>query len=205
VLARQVDLLAQRGAGKLRCQRRIGVGGGFNGGNAVDLLTTYVQTSNGSGVSLLIRPTIVDGLFTDTKITTSVTSASADVGIQVCVTVDDATDALLTPPCVVYDQRFQQISTNLFSAITGLGGTCTDPVTGATVECNIDLILSTLSSHSYDFIAQVPQGNHKITASWSTIGQVTNNDNSNVASCVGPGVLTVTQTKVFKQNGSLSF
>lgn len=184
----------------------IGVGGGFNGGNAVELLTTYVQTSNGQGVTLLIRPSLVTGLFTDTKITTSVPSASADIGIEVCVSVDDKTDALLSRPCIVYDQRFQQISSNLFSAISALGGVCTNPTTGAVEECNFDLILSTLSAHSYDYVAQVPQGYHKITATWSVIGEAANNTaNSHVESCVGPGVLTVTQTKVFKQNGTLSF
>ncbi len=184
----------------------IGVGGGFNGGNDVELLTTYVQTSNGQGVTLVIRPSLVTGLFTDTKITTSVPSASADIGIQVCVSIDDKTDALLSRPCIVYDQRFQQISSNLFSAITGLGGVCTNPTTGAVEECNFDLILSTLSAHSYDFVAQVPVGYHKITATWSVVGEVANNNgNSAVASCVGPGVVTVTQTKVFKQNGTLSF
>ena len=184
----------------------IGVGGAFNGGNAVELLTTTVQNSNGQGVTLLIRPSLVTGLFTDTKITTTIPIASADIGIQVCVTIDGKTDGLLTPACVTYDQRFQQISSNLFSAIEGLGGVCTNPDTGLPEECNFDLILSTLSSHSYDFVAQVPQGSHTIEATWSTIGAgVSNNANAHVASCVGPGVLTVTQTKVFKQNGTLLF
>ncbi len=177
----------------------IGVGGDFSGGAGVNLLTTTIQTSNGQGVTLLIRPSLVTGLFTDTKITTSVPEASADIGIQVCLTIDGSTDGILSSPCVVYDQRFQQISTNLFDTITECAT--------ATEECNFDLILSTLSAHSYDFIAQVPNGSHTITATWSTIGQTNGNGNStsHVDSCVGPGVLTVTQTKVFQQNGTLGF
>jgi hypothetical protein len=177
----------------------IGAGGEFSGGAGVNLLTTTVQTSNGQGVTLLIRPSLVTGLFTDTKITTTVPSASADIGIQVCLTIDGSTDGILSSPCVVYDQRFQQISTNLFSTITECAA--------ATEECNFDLILSTLSAHSYDFVAQVPNGSHTITSTWSVIGQETagNPNNARTASCVGPGVLTVTQTKVFKQNGTLTF
>ncbi len=210
----------------------IGEGGEFNGG-AGDLsaLTTTVQTSNGAGVTLLIRPSLVTGLFTETKIDTMLNSASADVGIQVCLTIDGKTNGILSSPCVIYDQRFQQVNSNLFSQLsecteapttttcsadadcTSLGSdfTCSIPAgatTGVCVGpnplCDFDLILSTLSAHSYDFVAQVPQGNHTIRASWSVIGNGAG-PSSKVESCVGPGVLTVTQTKVFHQNGSLSF
>ena len=180
----------------------IGDGGNFNGGADVNLLTTTIQTSNGAGVTLLIRPSLVTGLFTETKISQTVPTESADVGIEVCLKIDGKTDGILSSPCVVYDQRFQQISSNLFSAIANIAGqtTCTDPSTG--LPCYFDLILSTLSAHSYDFVAQVPNGKHTLTATWSVIGQQGSTPSSSVASCVGPGVLTVTQTKVFKQNGS---
>ena len=41
-----------------------------------------------------------------------------------------------------------------------------------------------------------------LTATWKTTG---NGPANSVASCVGPGVLTVTQTKVFQQSGGLAF
>jgi len=64
----------------------IGVGGTFNGGvGNLNVLETGVQTSNGYGTTLLIRPSLVTGLFTNTKIDTTVSSASADIGIKVCV------------------------------------------------------------------------------------------------------------------------
>jgi hypothetical protein len=65
------------------------------------------------------------------------------------------------------------------------------------------LILSTLSAHSYDFIAQVPGDSkpHAVVASWKVIGS-SNTSGGSTASCVGPGVLTVTQTKVFPQNSN---
>jgi hypothetical protein len=39
---------------------------------------------------------------------------------------------------------------------------------------------------------------------WNVIGQGTSG-NSSTASCVGPGILTVTQTKIFNNSGSLTF
>ncbi len=208
----------------------IGAGGEFNGGaGKLSVLTTTVQTSNGQGVTLLIRPSLVTGLFTTTRISTTVPEATADVGIQVCVDIDGKTNNILSAPCVVYDQRFQQISSSLFAQLSectsvptgttcttdadcGTGSTCSIP-SGATSgicvapnpSCDFSLILSTLSAHSYDFVAQVPEGPHTIRASWSTIGAGSSNKPTDVGSCVGPGILTVTQTKVFKQNGSLSF
>src|SRR6266567_3526174 len=57
--------------------------------------------------------------------------------------------------------------------------------------CNFDLILSTLSAHSFDFVVSVDNKKpHVVDASWSIIG---------------PGVLTVTQTKVFNNSGALTF
>jgi hypothetical protein len=211
----------------------IGTGGTFNGGTGtLSLLETTIKTSSGNGVLLDVRPSLDTGLFTDTKISTTVPSASADVGIQVCVTVDGSGSAVLPESCVIYDQRFQQISSQLFSQLTactaaptttacttdadcaslGTGFTCSIPVgatsgvcVGPNPDCNFELILSTLSTHSFDFVVPVKVGTHTVRATWQTIGQTSNNDNSSVATCVGPGVLTVTQTHLFKQDGTLSF
>jgi hypothetical protein len=203
--------------------------GTLSGGLPVSSFTTYVSTSNGNGVTLDIRPSLVTGLFTDTKISTSIPSATADVGIQVCVSVDGSSIDGSSPspvqpaPCVTYDQRFQQISSQLFSQLSectttttcdltatppvncGTGFTCSSS-TGAGVclndLCNFELVLSTLSAHSFDFVVPVGQGKpHTIVTSWNTTGS----PNSNAISCVGPGVTTVTQTKVFNNSGSLSF
>ncbi len=172
---------------------------------------------------------LVTGLFTDTKIDTSVSTASADVGIQVCVQVDGSSAGILPAPCVIYDQRFQQISSQLFSQLSACqlvtsttctttadcptGDTCNNP-TGGTLTgvctapnplCNFQLILSTLSAHSFDFVAPVGIGKpHLVTTSWSTVGAGTVG-NSHVATCVGPGIVSVTQVKVFNNSGSLSF
>ena len=211
-------------------------------------------------MTLKITPSIVTGLFTQTKIDTSVSTASADVGIQVCIKVDGDGSKVLPKSCVVYDQRFQQLSSQLFSQIaacntvvctttsdctaaglpgatcvnpTGLtgGGVCVVPTTTtcattadcatgqacmggvcnqvagvANPLCNMDLILSTLSAHSFDFVipgtALGAGKTHTVTADWSVIGAGTTG-NSTVASCAGPGIIDVTQMKVFNNSGSL--
>ncbi len=228
--------------------------GALSGGIVNNVFNTNISTSNGNGVTLDIRPSFVTGLFTDTKISTTVPTATADVGIQVCVSIDgsplDNTSPVKPAPCVTYDQRFQQISSQLFSQLTactavptadvcstnnpvcpvagetcnlGAAGTCT--VSGAACSaaipcaagdtcnfagtctapnplCNFELILSTLSAHSFDFIVPVGIGKpHKIVTTWNTIGS----PNANAVSCVGPGITTITQVKVFNNSGSLSF
>ncbi len=207
----------------------IGGGGVLSGGITTSSFTANISTSNGSGTTLDIRPSLVTGLFTDTKISTSVSTASADVGIKVCVKVDGSDAGILPAPCVIYDQRFQQISSQLFSQIAACqlvtsitctttadcptGDTCNNPTGGSGTGvctapnplCNFDLILSTLSAHSLDFVVPVGIGKpHLVTTNWSTVGAGVIGD-AHVASCVGPGIVTVTQVKTFNNSGSLSF
>jgi hypothetical protein len=190
--------------------------GTFSGGyENVGSFTASVQTSNANGLALLIRPSLDTGLYTDTNVSasnknssTGISTATADVGIKVCVTVDGSsanvgpTGGANGDGCVIYDQRFQQLSTSLFNTMTNCGTT----VTGTVVPCFIDLIESTLSAHSYDFVAyNLGQGNHAIQASWSVFGTNNNTLGGNTMACVGPGLMTVTQVKNFSQNTSLSF
>ena len=213
----------------------IGAGGTFSGGTGpgLKLLSANISTSNGNGVTLDIRPSLVTGLFTQTKIDTSVSSASADIGIEVCVTVDGSGAGILPKSCVVYDERFQQISSQLFSQLSacfatvttttctidsdcaalGAGFTCNNPtgaasagvcVSGPNPLCNFDLILSTLSAHSFDFVVPVDNKKpHVVQASWKVIGAGASSGNASVLSCVGPGILTVTQNKIFNNSGAL--
>ena len=195
-------------------------------GSPCGLMSSTIKTSSGNGVTLKVTPSLVTGLFSNTNLlstnknSSGITTATADVGIQVCVTTDSGT--VLAPNCVIYDQRFQQLSTNLFNVVTscalagttpaicctdGTGGTstCTDPVDIATCSvCNIQLILSTLSAHSFDFVVPVSGGTHTLTASWGVFGSTSTG--ATVGSCVGPGIITVEQVKVFNNSGAtLSF
>ncbi len=80
----------------------IGAGGALSGGTVLTSFTASLSTGSGNGTTLDIRPSLVTGLFTRTKIDTSVSSASADVGLQVCITVDGSGDTVLPTDCVVF-------------------------------------------------------------------------------------------------------
>jgi len=236
----------------------IGGGGVLSGGFAHQLLETQISTSSGSGVTLDIRPDLVTGLFTDTKLNNQTTSSSADIGITVCVTVDGSGAGILPTNCVNYDERFQQISSQLFTQVTTCGaspvctinsdcltgdtcynpsgaaggGTCIGTPTAtvcastadctaaslpndicaagvcaptAAASCNFDLILSTLSAHSFDFVVQVDnKKKHVVDVTWAPTGLAANNTGSSgTAWCVGPGIVTVTQEKLFNNSGAL--
>src|SRR5437016_12626343 len=68
----------------------IGTGGSLSGGTGVTLFSANITTSNASGVTLDIRPTLVSGHFTDTKISTTIHNATPDVRIERSVTVDSS-------------------------------------------------------------------------------------------------------------------
>jgi hypothetical protein len=195
-------------------------------GTVCSLLSAPIKTSNGNGLTLLVTPSMVTGLFTNTKINTTISSSTADIGIEVCLTVDDSTDGILPKGgCVVYDQRFQQLSSGLFGQIAScavinlpvlctVDSDCAGFNDGATFSCvgglcqgipnacNLDLILSTLSAHSFNFVVRVPGGQHTIKAVWKLTG-VNTSGNASVAACTGPGTLTVTQTKIFNNSGAI--
>jgi len=192
-------------------------------GTSCLLLDTTIKTSNGNGVTLLITPSAATGLFTDTKLSSTLNTASADIGIQVCVTVQGgsvlpATGGSADTSCVVYDQRFQSVSNTLFQNVAtcsagNAGAACTTNAdcTAGTIcgpsnvcTCGFDLTLSTLSAHSFNFIAQVPGDNkpHHVTAEWTLTGVSQTSGSSSVAACVGPGDVTVTQVKIFNNSGS---
>jgi len=134
-------------------------------------------------------------------------NATADVGIMVCLYVDPTVDAngvvtdhgLTVYPtnCVVYDQRIQQVSNTLFGNLL----TCTADST----NCNFEILLTTLSAHSFDFTVPVGNGRHRVLMQWAMIGTNNNTLGGNTAACVGPVSLTVQQVKNFSNNQEISF
>ena len=212
-------------------------GATLSGGTQLQSFTTSIQTPNGQGTTLLIRPSLDTGLFTATKLSTTINNATADVGIDVCVYVDPTLDAkgnvinvgLPVKPtnCVVYDQRIQQVSNTLFGnllscvsttttqactgnadcsnlgagAICGNTGFCQTPAPG----CNFETLLTTLSAHSFDFVAPVGNGTHNVVLQWGMIGTNNNTVGGSTAACVGPVSLTVQQVKNFSNTQAISF
>jgi hypothetical protein len=180
--------------------------GGFSGGSPVTLLDTYIKTPNSQFTTLLITPALVTGLFTNTQITGAMESSGNSAAVVVTVTLDGnpVAPATTSSPSIIYDQRFQQLSSNVFDSISGCS---------MNNNCNIDLILSTLGAHSFNFVApNVGGGNHHLVVSWEF--QCTNNSGvtpcsmayttNTAGACAGPGSVTVTQVKAFSQSGGIS-
>src|SRR5207248_9725259 len=66
----------------------IGSGGVLSGGTTLDTFTANISTGSGDGTTLDIRPALVTGLFTQTKIDTTVSTASPEAVIQVGGTIE---------------------------------------------------------------------------------------------------------------------
>src|SRR5262249_53389911 len=133
--------------------------------------------------------------------------ATAVAGVQVRVLIDGKVVAPGTPVgstsdddgWVYYDKRFQRLSTTLFNNLASTA--CDNPATPEVELCNIDLILSTLSAHSLDFVAgAVGGGTHTLRVEWRLAPTAST---ANEAACVGPGVLTVEQVKTFSTGGGI--
>ena len=178
--------------------------GELDGGLTNLLLSTTIKTPNSSKTALLIRPSLLTGLFTKSKATKAGNEEIAVAGVKVRVLLDGKIVAPGTPVggtgasdgFVSYDKRFQKLSTNAFNKLDD----CED--SGGNPEpCEIELILSTLGAHSMDFVAgDVGGATHTVTVEW--ILQPTSAGASEAA-CVGPGVLTVQQVKTFSTGGGI--
>jgi len=151
-----------------------------------------VQISSGSGTALVVTPSAVTGLFTDNKLTNTISSSTQDVGIQVQVTVTPTNGTVVAPgaiqiapstpgdagngtdtgatcsltaaqaaanavtSCVIYDQRFNQISSQLLTQLANLNGFSTA----------LEQIESTLSAHSFNLYVSAPGGSERMR--WET-------------------------------------
>lgn len=173
--------------------------GNLTGGIPVVNWTTNIKVPNGSGTSLLITPSFVTGLLTKTKLSTGDLTSSAYAGVEVCVDLDEGlVNGQSAAHCVIYDKRFQQLNSNLF---TTLLQDC-DPVAPEIQLCYLELVLSTLSAHSFNFVGHnIPGGTRTVTVSVNFIDS--DSTGGNAAACIGPGVVTVTQTKVFNTSDGI--
>jgi hypothetical protein len=150
-----------------------------------------IKVSSGSGVALLVTPSLVTGLFGENK-----NASTTNVGIQVNLVLaplDGQAPPTVSPASpVIYDQRIITISGSLFSQLSN----CTDAT-----PC-LDFQETTFSAHSFNFIVTgLQSGSYTATLTYgNTPGQ-----SSNVMSCVGPGTLTVTQVKNFSFDTQLNF
>jgi hypothetical protein len=146
-----------------------------------------VKVSSGSGVALVITPSLVTGLYTQNKLSQLTTTSTQNVGLRVKVLVDNST-ANVVPEIgsngVIYDQRFIQVTAGFLSGLT----TCLN-------DC-FTMVQSTLAAHSFNFyVSNLTPGTHTIKVLWEIVG-----GGNGEGTCVGPGTLTVEQVKNFTFN-----
>jgi hypothetical protein len=178
--------------------------GSLSGGGT--LLDTYIQTPSSKFTTLVITPALVTGLFNNTQVTTAMPSSANSAAVVVKVTLD-GTPVLpetSTNTSIIYDQRFQQLSAPLFSQLME----CT-----MNNNCSIDLVESTLSAHSFNFIrTNVGGGVHPLKVTWEFV--CTDNTGATMpcantfmpntaGACAGPGTIMVQQVKAFTQSGGI--
>jgi hypothetical protein len=162
--------------------------GGIAGNSLPDVT---VKVSSGSGVALVITPSLVTGLYTKNKVSSTSTTSIQNVGLRVKVMVDSSTVNVipeLGSDGVIYDQRFMQVTANFLSGLT----TCL-------LDC-FQIVQSTLSAHSFHFyVSNLTPGSHTIKVTWDRVGGA-----SGEVACVGPGTLTVEQVKNFNFNSGIN-
>lgn len=195
--------------------------------NTITSLTAALQVPSGNGTTIDIRPAFVTGLYTNTQIsknnTTNITSSSALAAVT--VSVEDCPAGVAfggSPACyrvppdtgsgVIYDERFQQISSNVFNLISACATTTTAP------GCFFDLILSTLAAHSMDFVdtgnpagSGLTNGTHQLDVNiamtcfvnGAPVACTAAFTPNTAGACDGPGVLTVQQVKNFSNDGTI--
>lgn len=172
-------------------------------GVSVPALKTTLKVSSGNGNVLVIRPSAVVGLLTDVTVNSKNNTGSSQAGVNFNVTVTPLSGQpapTVTPNMpVTYEDRYIQISTNLFQAIAA-ACTTLDPING----CYFTFNETTLSAHSFDWVVSgLSSGNYGIEVDWSPYTTATAPNTAQT--CVGPVVFTAEQAKIFNQSTGISF
>lgn len=172
-------------------------------GVSVPALKTTLKVSSGNGNVLVIRPSAVLGLLTDVTVNSKNSTGSSQAGVNFNVTVTPLSGQpapTVTPNMpVTYEDRYIQISTNLFQAIAA-ACTTLDPTNG----CYFSFSETTLSAHSFDWVVSgLSSGNYVIEVDWSPY--TTAAAPNTAQTCMGPVVLTAEQAKIFNQSTGISF
>ncbi|HZC23684.1 MAG TPA: hypothetical protein VE866_10135 [Candidatus Binatia bacterium] len=178
-----------------------------NNGQWFTVMNASVKTSTNK--TLFVSPSLVTGLYTNTQVkggssgTSQTATAVASVAVRVLLDCSNcvAVGTVQTPAAmftaagypdaagsgIVFDARIQQMTATLGSVITS---TCITDLTTCTPE-QIDLILSTTSAHSFNFILPtVGSGTHTITVQARLdAGNVCYNNLGTVTTCDSTGVI----------------
>lgn len=178
-------------------------GGTLGTGVTVPALKTTLKVSSGNGNVLVIRPSAVVGLLTDVTVNSKTASSSSQAGVNFNVTVTplsgQAAPTVTPSSPVTYEDRYIQISTNLFQAIAAACSTL-DPTNG----CYFTFNQTTLSAHSFDWVvSNLSSGNYGIEVDWTPYSTAAAPNTAQT--CVGPVVFTAEQAKIFNQSTGISF
>ena len=181
-------------------------GDGQGSGLCVGGFSVGIKTNSGNGNVFVLRPSAVVGLLTDVSLAKNsaadIGTSSALAGVDFSVSVSPAPAKIIPSYPVTYDSRFVQISSNLFSV---LATTCTTiSPTNPTGSCFFNFDQSTVSAHSFDWIASgLSSGQYVATVNWSS--SLGNTGISRALTCVGPVNFTVQQNKAFSFNTNNTF
>jgi hypothetical protein len=175
--------------------------------SGTNFLQLQIKTSSGSGTSLLLGGSLETAILTDTSTTggNGKQTATAEGSVIVTMLVDGVAaptvcpntgcpNGVAYPSTVTYDERLQQLTTNLGNICSTTNGvtTCTSPE-------SIELLLSTTSAHGFNFVVpNLSQGTHTVTMNIAVSGKATASSllaGSNVNVAVGVGSLTAEVVK----------
>ena len=183
-----------------------------NSGTCIGSAKAGIKTNSGSGNVFDIRTAALVGLLTDvtlsekqTLTSSGSTSSSALAGVQFRVTVDPESGQpkpSLTPTgYITFDARYVQITTNLFQAIAG---GCPASIGG----CFLTFAESTVSAHSYDWIAgstfadgtPLSSGEYDVTVDWMPSAGFGVTGIGEALICVSSVNLIIQQDKIYHFN-----
>lgn len=179
-----------------------------NNGQWFTVMNSSVKTSTNK--TLFVSPSLVTGLYTNTQVKggsgSQTATAVASVAVRVLMDCSNCGNAgaVQTQPAlyslagfpdqggsgIVFDARIQQLTATLGQAITS---TCLADITTCSQEV-VDLILSTTSAHSFNFIlTEVGAGQHTITIQARLdAGNICYNNNGAITNCSSADVVNTT-------------
>ena len=111
---------------------------------ATSLPDVTVKVSSGSGVALVVTPSLVTGLYTKNKLSSTTTTSTQSVGLRVKVTVDGVTTNVIPElggDGVIYDERFMQVTAGFLSGLMTCSGNCLCTAVSIEFEENIVQVL----------------------------------------------------------------
>src|SRR5437879_6080009 len=105
----------------------------------------------------------------------------------------------VTPACMINFGNNGKFTNN--SPTCNLPGTTTTPYSA---ECGM-MAASIKTSNGSGVTLNIRPSLDTVLATWSVVGQTaaTQGSTAQIGACVGPGIITVTQMKVFNNSGSL--